>query len=127
MRLGMLPAFALILLPISAFAQGMSANMSAPPKMPLNSMGGFDIFSRQDMAMMIVDREKATKGMTPDQAKAARAEEMAKDNAETPQQRMARKQRYDTEWVKLTPAEQSDALAKWHTQLVSMGIQDTGH
>lgn len=103
---------------------GSMSNNGAARRMTLNAQGGFDIFSREDMAMMIVDREKSTKGMTPDQAKAARQEEMAKDRAETPEQRMARKQRYDAEWAQLSPAEQSTALAKWHAQLVSMGIQD---
>lgn len=82
-----------------------------------NAQGGMGIFSRQDMAMMIVDREKATKGMTDEQKAAARQEEMTKDRAETPDQRMARKQRYDTEWTKLTPVEQSDALAKLDAQM----------
>ena len=36
------------------------------------------------MAMMIVDRDKATMGMTDDQKTAARKEEMTKDRAETP-------------------------------------------
>ena len=67
--------------------------------MQMNSMGGMGIFSRENMAMMIVDREKATKGMTADQAAAARQEEMAKDRAETPEQRQARKARYDSEWL----------------------------
>jgi hypothetical protein len=106
---------------------GMSSNdgkMAAPRK--LNAQGGFGIFSREDMAMMIVDREKATKGMTADQAKAARAEEMSKDSAETPADRMARKQRYDQEWAQLSPAEQQTALGKYHAQLVSLGVEDTG-
>jgi len=105
---------------------GMSNNggMAAPRK--LNAQGGFGIFSREDMAMMIVDREKATKGMTADQAKAARAEEMSKDRAETPADRMARKQRYDQEWAQLSPAEQQTALGKYHAQLVSLGVEDTG-
>jgi len=115
-----------------AFAQSMGGSMSSgsmsaaktAPKMTLNAQGGFDVFSRQNMAMMIVDREKATKGMAPDQAKAARQEEMAKDQAETPDQRMARKKRYDSEWQQLSAAEQSSGLAKYHAQLVSMGIDD---
>ena len=52
--------------------------------MQMNSMGGVGIFSRENMAMMIVDREKATKGMSADQAAAARKEEMTKHGAETP-------------------------------------------
>jgi hypothetical protein len=80
------------------------------------SMSGANIFSQQDMAMMIVDRDKATMGMTDDQKKAARQEEMTKDRAETPDQRMARKQRYDSEWAALTPAQQSDAMAKLAAQ-----------
>jgi hypothetical protein len=116
----------------AAFAQSMGGSMSSgsmsdaktAPKMTLNAQGGFDVFSRQDMAMMIVAREKATKGMTPDQAKAARQEEMAKDQAETPDQRMARKKRYDAEWERLSAAEQSSGLAKYHAQLVSMGVDD---
>ena len=88
--------------------------------MTMNAQGGFDIFSRENMAMMIVDREKATKGMTVEQAAAARKKEMAKDQAESPDQRQARKARYDAEWLKLTAAEKSDALAKWDTQLAKM-------
>ncbi|MGH6827371.1 MAG: hypothetical protein ACREFW_00500 [Rhizomicrobium sp.] len=120
-----------------AFAQGQGGSMSGGSmkstngkamsgrRMRLNAQGGFGIFSREDMAMMIVDREKANEGMTADQVKAARAKEMAKDRAETPDGRMARKQRYDGEWAQLSPTEQSAALDKWHAQLVSMGMQDT--
>jgi hypothetical protein len=116
----------------AAFAQSMGGSMSSgsmsaaktAPKMTLNAQGGFDVFSRQNMAMMIVDRDKATKAMSSDQAKAARQEEMAKDQAETPDQRMARKKHYDAEWAQLSPAEQSSGLAKYHAQLVSMGIDD---
>ena len=39
-----------------------SGAMKGP--MPLNKMGGVSIFSRENMAMMIVARERATKGMT---------------------------------------------------------------
>ena len=125
----------------TAFAQGQGGSMSGSSmksmngaaqgnamrgrRMALNAQGGFGVFSREDMAMMIVDREKANQGMTPDQVKAARAKEMAKDRAETPQDRMARKERYDQEWAQLSPTEQSAAIAKWHAQLVSMGIHDT--
>lgn len=96
--------------------------MTAPRK--LNAQGGFGIFSREDMAMMIVDREKSTKGMTADQAKAARQEEMSHDRAETPADRQARKERYDHEWAQLSPDEQKVALDKYHAQLVSMGVED---
>lgn len=85
--------------------------------MKMNSMGGVGIFSRENMAMMIVDREKATKGMTADQAAAARKEEMAKHGAETPAQNQARKATYDAEWLKLTAAEKTDALAKLDAQM----------
>src|SRR5579863_10092648 len=78
--------------------------------MQMNSMGGVGIFSRENMAMMIVDREKATKGMTADQAAAARKEEMAKHGSETPAETQARKAMYDSEWLKLTAAEKTDAL-----------------
>jgi basic membrane lipoprotein Med (substrate-binding protein (PBP1-ABC) superfamily) len=99
-----------MLLATSAMAQpAPSGGMSGGG---MNSSGGVGIFSRQDMAMMIVDRNKATQGMTDEQKAAARSEEMTHDRAETPDQRMARKQRYDTEWAQLTPAEQSDAMAK---------------
>ncbi len=90
--------------------------------MQMNSMGGMGIFSRENMAMMIVDREKATKGMTADQAATARQEEMAKDRAETPEQRQARKARYDSEWLKLTAAEKSDALVKLDAQMKARGM-----
>ncbi|HUO01508.1 MAG TPA: hypothetical protein VMU31_01930 [Rhizomicrobium sp.] len=98
---------------------GGSMSMSGGNAMSMqpNAQGGMGIFSRQDMAMMIVDRDKATMGMTDDQKKAARQEEMTKDRAETPDQRMARKQRYDTEWAKLTPVEQSAALDKLDAQM----------
>lgn len=123
------------MLATAAFAQSMSGSMSSgnsmsgqsmsgksmsganAMSMQRNAQGGVGIFSRQDMAMMIVDRDKATKGMTDEQKTAARQEEMAKDRAETPDQRMARKQRYDAEWAKLTPVEQSDALAKLDVQM----------
>ena len=72
--------------------------------------------------MMIVDREKATKGMSADQAAAARKEEMAKDRAETPEQRQARKARYDSEWMQLTAAEKTDALAKLDAQMKARGM-----
>ena len=92
-----------------------SGAMKGP--MPLNKMGGVSIFSRENMAMMIVDRERATKGMTAEQAAAARKEEMAKDQAETAAQRQARKAKYDAEWLKLTAAEKADGLKKWDAQL----------
>ena len=90
--------------------------------MQMNSMGGVGIFSRENMAMMIVDREKATKGMTADQAAAARQDEMAKDRAETPEQRQARKAKYDSEWLQLSAAEKTDALAKLDVQMKQRGM-----
>lgn len=90
--------------------------------MQMNAQGGIGIFSRENMAMMIVDRERSTKGMTEDQAKAARQEEMAKDRAETPDQRQARKARYDSEWMQLTAAEKTDALTKLDAQMKARGM-----
>ena len=90
--------------------------------MQMNAQGGFGIFSRENMAMMIVDRERNTKGMTTEQAQKARAEEMAKDRAETPEQRQARKARYDSEWVQLTAAEKQDALTKLDAQMKARGM-----
>ena len=102
-------------------------SMSGPAMKPaggmkMNSMGGMGIFSRENMAMMIVDREKATKGMSADQAAAARKEEMAKDRAETPEQTQARKARYDSEWMQLTAAEKTDALTKLDAQMKARGM-----
>ena len=128
-----------LLLAGSALAQpaggGMGGSMSGGMKggsmqggamqgggMQMNAQGGVSIFSRENMAMMIVDREKATKGMTEDQAKAARQEEMTKDRAETPEQRQARKARYDSEWMQLTAAEKTDALAKLDAQMKARGM-----
>lgn len=96
--------------------------MSGPAMKPaggmqMNSMGGVGIFSRENMAMMIVDRERATKGMTADQAAAARKDEMAKHGAETPAENQARKATYDSEWLKLTAAEKSDAMTKLDAQM----------
>ena len=82
----------------AAMAQAAGGSMSGPSMsgpamsgpamkgggMQMNSMGGVGIFSKENMAMMIVDREKATKGMTPEQAAAARKDEMAKHGSETP-------------------------------------------
>ena len=90
--------------------------------MQMNAQGGFGIFSRENMAMMIVDREKATKGMSADQAAAARKEEMTKDRAESPEQRQARKARYDSEWMQLTAAEKTDALTKLDAQMKARGM-----
>ena len=90
--------------------------------MQMNAQGGVGIFSRENMAMMIVDREKATKGMTEDQAKAARQEEMTKDRAESPEQRQARKARYDSEWMQLTAAEKQDAMTKLDAQMKARGM-----
>jgi len=116
---GILICAAASMLATATFAQSMGGSMSSGNAMSMqpNAQGGVGIFSKQDMAMMIVDREKSTKGMTDEQKTAARQEEMAKDRAETPEQRMARKQRYDAEWAKLTPVEQSDALAKLDVQM----------
>ncbi|MES2256260.1 MAG: hypothetical protein V4559_14615 [Pseudomonadota bacterium] len=102
-------------------------SMSGPAMKPaggmqMNSMGGVGIFSRENMAMMIVDREKATKGMSADQASAARKEEMAKHGAETPAENQARKAMYDSEWLKLTAAEKSDALTKLDAQMKARGM-----
>jgi hypothetical protein len=109
------------MLATASFAQSSGGSMSmSGSNQSGNAMtmqSGTNIFSRQDMAMMIVDRDKATMGMTDDQKKAARQEEMTKDRAETPDQRMARKQRYDAEWAKLTPVEQSAALDKLDAQM----------
>ncbi|HEX4371288.1 MAG TPA: hypothetical protein VH019_08075 [Rhizomicrobium sp.] len=103
----------------ASFAQSAGGSMSGGNAMTMqsNAQGGVGIFSRQDMAMMIVDRDKSTMGMTDDQKKAARQEEMTKDGAETPDQRMARKQRYDAEWAKLTPVAQSAAMDKLDVQM----------
>ena len=113
----------------AAMAQAAGGSMSGPsmsgpsmsgPKsggMQMNSMGGVGIFSKENMAMMIVDREKATKGMSTEQAAAARKEEMAKHGAETPAENQARKAMYDSEWLKLTAAEKSDAMAKLDVQM----------
>jgi len=90
--------------------------------MQMNAQGGVGIFSRENMAMMIVDRERNTKGMTEEQAKAARQEEMTKDRAETPEQRQARKARYDSEWMQLTAAEKTDALTKLDAQMKARGM-----
>ncbi len=103
-------------------------SMSGPAMKPaaggmkMNSMGGFGIFSRENMAMMIVDRERATKGMTAEQAAAARKEEMAKHGAETPAENQARKAMYDSEWLKLTAAEKTDALGKLDAQMKARGM-----
>jgi hypothetical protein len=104
----------------ASFAQSAGGSMSGNSMSGGNAMtmqSGTNIFSRQDMAMMIVDRDKATMGMTDDQKAAARQEEMTKDRAETPDQRMARKQRYDSEWAKLTPVAQSAAMDKLDAQM----------
>ena len=114
-----------LLLAGSALAQpaggGMGGSMSGGG-MQMNAQGGVSIFSRENMAMMIVDREKSTKGMTEVQAKAARQEEMTKDRAETPEQRQARKARYDSEWMQLTAAEKTDALTKLDAQMKARGM-----
>ena len=125
------------LLASGAMAQSAGGSMSGPSMsgpsmsgpamkpaggMQMNAQGGFGIFSRENMAMMIVDREKATKGMSADQAAAARKEEMTKDRAETPEQRQARKARYDSEWMQLTAAEKTDALAKLDAQMKARGM-----
>ena len=125
------------LLASGAMAQSAGGSMSGPSMsgpsmsgpamkpaggMQMNAQGGFGIFSRENMAMMIVDREKATKGMSADQAAAARKEEMAKDRAESPDQTQARKARYDSEWMQLTAAEKSDALTKLDAQMKARGM-----
>jgi len=121
------------LLATAAMAQQAGGSMSGPAMsgpamsgpamkpagggMQMNSMGGVGIFSRENMAMMIVDREKATKGMSADQAAAARKEEMAKHGSETPAENQARKAMYDSEWLKLTAAEKTDAMTKLDAQM----------
>jgi hypothetical protein len=125
------------LLASGAMAQSAGGSMSGPAMsgpsmsgpamkpaggMQMNSMGGVGIFSRENMAMMIVDREKATKGMSADQAAAARKEEMAKHGSETPAENQARKATYDSEWLKLTAAEKSDALTKLDAQMKARGM-----
>jgi hypothetical protein len=124
------------LLATAAMAQSAGGSMSGPSMkgpsmsgpsmksggMKLNSMGGVGIFSRENMAMMIVERERNTKGMTAEQAKKARQEEMTKDRAETPEQRQARKARYDSEWMQLTAAEKTDAMTKLDAQMKARGM-----
>jgi hypothetical protein len=107
----LLASAAACLLATGALAQSMSGGNA------MTMQSGTSIFSRQNMAMMIVDRDKATMGMTDEQKASARKEEMAKDGGETPDQRMARKQRYDSEWAKLTPVEQSSAMDKLDAQM----------
>lgn len=121
---GIVICAAATMLATGAFAQSMGGSMSmsgsnkgGTMSMQGNAQGGVGIFSKEDMAMMIVDRDKATMGMTDAQKAAARQEEMAHDRAETPDQRMARKQRYDAEWAKLTPVEQSAAMDKLDAQM----------
>ena len=118
---GLILCAAASMLATAAFAQSSGGSMSMSGSNQrgnaMTMQSGTNIFSRQDMAMMIVDRDKATMGMTDDQKKAARQEEMTKDRAETPDQRMARKQRYDAEWAKLTPVEQSAAMDKLDAQM----------
>ncbi|HEX4106025.1 MAG TPA: hypothetical protein VHX92_07305 [Rhizomicrobium sp.] len=118
---GIVLCAAAAMLATASFAQSsggtMSMSGSNAMSMQPNAQGGVGIFSRQDMAMMIVDRDKSTMGMTADQKAAARKEEMTKDRAETPDQRMARKQRYDAEWAKLTPVDQSAAMDKLDAQM----------
>lgn len=111
----LLASAAACFLATGAFAQSMSGSNGGGNAMTMQS--GTSIFSRQDMAMMIVDRDKATMGMTDAQKATARQEEMTHDRAETPDQRMARKQRYDSEWAKLTPVEQSAAMDKLDAQM----------
>jgi pentapeptide MXKDX repeat protein len=124
-----------LLLSTAAFAQAAGGAMTGPsmkgpsmqgpsmqgPAMSGNAMqgntqAGASIFSHENMAMMIVDRDRSNKGMTPDQVAAARQQEMTKDRAETPQERQARKAKYDSEWMQLTAAEKTDALAKLDAQ-----------
>ena len=100
----------------------MSGGMNKGGGMQMNAQGGFGVFSRENMAMMIVDRERATKGMTAEQAQAARKEEMAKHSSETPAETQARKAMYDSEWLKLTAAEKTDALAKLDAQMKARGM-----
>jgi len=122
MRAITIATVAMLAIAPSAFAQnGAMGGQKAPmPQMHVNANGGIDVFSREDMAMMIVAREKQNKGMTPDQVKTARAAEMSKDQAETPQERAARKAKLQDEWTKLTPAEKQDGLVKWDAQLEKM-------
>ena len=119
------------LLATAAMAQQAGGSMSGPSMsgpamsgpamkgggMQMNSMGGVGIFSRENMAMMIVDREKATQGMSADQAAAARKDEMAQHGSETAAETQTRKAMYDSEWLKLTAAEKSDALTKLDAQM----------
>ena len=117
---GLVLCAAASMLATAAFAQSAGGSMSGNSMSGGNAMtmqSGTNIFSRQDMAMMIVDRDKSTMGMTDAQKAAARQEEMTKDRAETPDQRMARKQRYDAEWAKLTPVDQSAAMDKLDAQM----------
>jgi hypothetical protein len=131
-------SFAASLLASGATAQPAGGSMSGPSMsgpsmsgpsmkpagggMQMNAQGGVGIFSRENMAMMIVDREKATKGMSADQAAAARKDEMAKHSSETPAENQARKAMYDSEWLKLTAAEKTDALNKLDTQMKARGM-----
>lgn len=135
---GLLLCAAASMLATASFAQSMGGSMSMSGSnnsmsggnamsMQPNAQGGIGIFSRQDMAMMIVDRDKATKGMSAEQKAQARQEEMAHDQAETADQRMARKQRYDAEWAQLTPAERTDALVKLDAQMKARAAAMSAH
>ena len=101
----------------------MTGNAMTGNAMQANPQGGASIFSRENMAMMIVDRDRSTKGMTPDQVTAARQQEMTKDRAETPADRQARKAKYDSEWMQLTAAEKTDALTKLEAQQKARAMQ----
>ena len=94
---GLVLCAAASMLATAAFAQSAGGSMSGNSMSGGNAMtmqSGTNIFSRQDMAMMIVDRDKATMGMTDDQKAAARKEEMTKDQAETPDQRRGHEEDY---------------------------------
>ncbi len=108
-----------------AMAQGMSGGMGAAPAAGGMGMSNSKIdnndpamkFNREDMIMMIVERDRSTMGMNDEQKKEARAKEAALHGNETPAQRIERKHEYSVGWSKLTQADKDKYSAMYDEQV----------
>jgi len=117
-----LAALTVSLLATGAMAQGMGGAAPAAGGMGManSKIDNNDPamkFNREDMIMMIVERDRSTMGMNDEQKKEARAKEAALHGNETPAQRIERKHEYSVGWSKLTQADKDKYSTTYDEQV----------
>ena len=117
-----LAALTASLLATGAMAQGMGGAAPAAGGMGManSKIDNNDPamkFNREDMIMMIVERDRSTMGMNDEQKKEARSKEAALHGNETPAQRIERKHEYSVGWSKLTQADKDKYSTMYDEQV----------